>query len=84
MNADTKFVGVKEFRQNMAELAKVARQKNQKIVVMNRNQPLFEVMPYAPGNDLSTLVADIATARRDVAEGRVYTHEQIKAELFGE
>lgn len=79
--ANIKFIGIKEFRQHMAEFAKAARDKKQRIIVMNRNQPLFEVKPFMADNNLSSLVADIAAARADVAAGRVYSQEEIMAEL---
>ena len=43
----TKFVGVKELRQNMAKLTDEARAKNLKLVVMKHNKPIFELNPIA-------------------------------------
>lgn len=78
---EIKFIGVKEFRQHMAEYAKKARSSNGRFVVMSRNKPLFEVRPFAEDEHLDDLVAKIARARRDVAEGRTYTQEEILQEL---
>lgn len=82
-NMNTKFIGIKEFRQHMADFAKAAREKKQRIIVMNRNTPLFELTPFTEDSDLSSLVADIAAARADVVAGRTYSQEDIVAELIG-
>jgi len=81
MNTKTKFIGIKEFRQHMAEYAKTAREQKQHIIVMSHNRPLFAVTPLVEDNDLSSLVADIVTARADVLAGRTYTQEAMLAEL---
>lgn len=82
MRSQTKFIGIKEFRQNLSEIARSARSSGQQIVVMNRNRPLFAVTPFAEDAELSSLIADITEAQEDVAAGRVYTHAQVKAELL--
>ena len=41
----TKFIGIKEFRQNISKLAKRSIKNNQRLVVLNRNTPIFEVNP---------------------------------------
>ena len=41
----TKFIGVKEFRQNIAKIAKNSKKNNQRIVILNRNTPILEVRP---------------------------------------
>jgi prevent-host-death family protein len=81
MNTSTKFIGIKEFRQNIAKIVKTAQETKQRIVVMNRNKPLFEVTPYEEDVYLDSLVADIASAREDIAAGRVYTEEEILKEF---
>jgi PHD/YefM family antitoxin component YafN of YafNO toxin-antitoxin module len=77
----TKFVGIKEFRQNIAQLVKTAQSKKERIIVMNRNKPLFEIKPFAEDEYLDSLVADVAAAREDIAAGRVYTEEEILKEF---
>ena len=75
----TKFVGIKEFRQHIAEYAKTAREKKQRIVVMNRNKPLFEIKPFADDVYLDSFVASILEAEADLADGgRTFTHEAIQ------
>lgn len=83
MNTSTTFIGIKEFRQNIAKFAKTAREKKERIVVMSRNQPLFEVTPFSDDENLDSLVADIAAARADVAAGRTLTHEEMLAQFAG-
>ena len=73
----TKFIGVKEFRQNIASLAKTAKKKNQRLVIMNRSVPILDVRPVADNDfDLS-----IERGLADMKAGRVLTVEQVKKRL---
>jgi hypothetical protein len=38
-------IGVKDFRQNMAELSRKSQKKNWSFLVTRRNKPLWEVKP---------------------------------------
>ncbi len=60
----TQFIGVREFRQNMTQLYQKAQKKNLRYVVLNKNKPVFEVMPLrAKEASLEWLHARIARAR---------------------
>lgn len=47
LTMNTKFVGIKDFRQNISEYAKRAQKGDSRFVIMNRNKPLFEIKPFA-------------------------------------
>jgi hypothetical protein len=81
MNNSPQFVGIKEFRQNIAQFAKTAREKKQRIVVMNRNKPLFEIKPFAEDEYLDSFVQSVLEAERDIAAGNFYTSAEVKKEL---
>ena len=75
----TRFIGVKEFRQNMAKIAKQARKKNERLVILRKNEPIFELRPLSKKDaTLERLTRDIDEARADVKAGRVYTTEQVR------
>jgi antitoxin (DNA-binding transcriptional repressor) of toxin-antitoxin stability system len=78
---NTKFIGVKDFRQNMSDYAKRARKGDSRYIVMNRNKPLFEIKAFADDEYLDSFVADIARAEADVAAGRVISHEALVKKL---
>ena len=78
---NTTFVGVKEFRKNMAKYAVKARKAKGRFVVMNRNKPLFEIAPFPEDASLEKLFAEVLKAERDIASGRYRTHEQILRKL---
>lgn len=80
-NMTTKFIGIKDFRANISDYVKRARKANERFVVVNRNKPLFEVMPFAEDETLDTLFADIVKAERDIQAGRFYTQEEVLREL---
>lgn len=74
---NTKFVGMKEFRGNIAEYARKARVDKTRFIVVSHKKPLFEVTPFSEDTDLDSLYTSITQAKKDVAEGRVYSHAQM-------
>ena len=81
---NTKFVGIKEFRQNISGYAKQAQAGDSRFVIMNRNKPMFAVTPFTDQDNLSSLVADIAAARAEAAAGRTFSHAEMMAEFAPE
>lgn len=81
MTTKTKFIGIKEFRQNIAKLVKTAQETKQRIVVMNRNKPLFEVTPYEEDVYLDSFVQSVLEAERDIAAGNFHTSAEVKKKL---
>ena len=73
----TKLLGVKEFRQNIASYYKKSIKNNWQYVILNRNEPIFEVRPIKKDATLEKLHADIAKAREDYKAGRVYSLEEV-------
>jgi hypothetical protein len=78
---NTKFIGVKDFRQNISDYAKRARNNNTRFIVMNRNKPLFEIKPFAEDEYLDSFVSSMIKAEADVAAGRVISHEALVKKL---
>jgi hypothetical protein len=78
----TKFIGTKELRQNMAKITKQAQKKNERIIVLRKNQPIFELRPLS-GKSFYTekFIKDIEEARTQVRKGEVYTQEEVLKEL---
>ena len=81
MHTTTKFIGIKEFRQNIAKFAKTARDKKERIVVMSRTKPLFEIKPFADDVFLDSFVESVLHAERDVAAGNVHSEADVMKEL---
>lgn len=78
----TKFIGVREFRQNISELYKEARKKNIKYIVLNKNKPVFEVRSISEKeSSLEQLLAITREARQDKKSGRIYSLESLEKEL---
>jgi PHD/YefM family antitoxin component YafN of YafNO toxin-antitoxin module len=74
---NTKFIGVKEFRQNMAQYAKQAQKKQVRYVVMNRNKPLFEISAFDEDENYDSMYEALMLAKADVAAGNFLTNEQV-------
>ncbi|HEX9503220.1 MAG TPA: hypothetical protein VF974_02760 [Patescibacteria group bacterium] len=78
----TKFIGVKEFRQNLAKIANNSRQNNQRLIILNRNVPIFEVRPLSHKDfTLESLALGIQQGLDDAKAGRVYSQAQIESML---
>jgi antitoxin (DNA-binding transcriptional repressor) of toxin-antitoxin stability system len=78
---NTKFIGVKDFRQNISDYAKRAQKGDARYIVMNRNKPLFEIKAFADDEYLDSFVADILKAEADMARGNVHTQGEVMKEL---
>lgn len=78
----TKFIGLKQFRQNLAECTKQVQLKKVRFIVLKKNTPAFEVNAVDEKKVFyEKLAADIEAAREDVRQGRVYSQEQIMKEF---
>jgi len=78
----TKMVGVKDFRQNIASYHKKAIKNGWNILVMNRNQAIFEIKPLNKKEAaLRKLAVEIAEAREQARAGKVFTMQEIKKAL---
>lgn len=78
----TQFLGLKEFRQNLSTYTKNAKIKNIRFIILKKNIPVLEVKPIDEKHfTLEKLAAEIAKARKQVKQGKVYTQEQIMKEF---
>ena len=75
----TKFIGIKEFRQDMAGIAALARKRNERLIILRKNKPVFELRPLDSDEALlESFGRTIGEARADAKAGRV--HSQTKVE----
>jgi hypothetical protein len=78
----TKFIGVKEFRQNIAKIAKSSKKNNERLVVLCHNIPIFEVLPLSSKNfTLENFALGIQQGLDDAKTGRVYSQAQVESML---
>ena len=78
----TKFIGVREFRQNITTFYKKAQKDNARYIVLNKNKPVFEVRPLSEKDFfLENLLITTKEARADAKAGRVHSLESIEKEL---
>ena len=78
----TKFIGMKDFRQNISGYTNEARIKNIRIIVMKKNVPVFEVNPidekeYA----YLKLSEELSESEGQIKTGKSYTQEEVMAEF---
>lgn len=78
----TKFVGLKDFRQNLSTYVKQVESGKLRLIVLNKNKPVLKVNPIELGEfTLENLYKETAEAREEVKRGEVYTLEEVRKEL---
>lgn len=78
----TRFIGVRELRQQLAKIGKRAQEKNERFIVLRKNQFLFEIRPLSQkAMTLEKLLSDIKEAKDDVKANRVYTTKEVQKML---
>ncbi len=78
----TKFVGLKEFRQNLASLTEEVSGGKVRLIVLKKNKPVLKIDPINLKEfTLEALKKDIAEAREQVKRGEVYTAEEVRRRL---
>ncbi|PIQ77671.1 hypothetical protein COV82_03255 [Candidatus Peregrinibacteria bacterium CG11_big_fil_rev_8_21_14_0_20_46_8] len=78
----TKFIGMKDFRQNMATYTKKAKQQNVRFIILKKNVPVLEIKAIDEKEiTLEKLAEDVAEARKQIKRGEVYTQAEVMKEL---
>ena len=78
----TKFIGIKEFRQNMTKLYKSGKKKNVRFIVMNHSEPFLKVELIDEDELIMKVFAkDIEEALAQVKRGEVHTPEEVRRHL---
>lgn len=67
----------------MARVSNEAIKKNQRLVILRKNVPLFELRPLSKKDrTIDSLLLAVEEARADVRAGRVYTQKEVE-QMFG-
>ena len=74
----TRFIGLKEFRQNMAKFSAEAYKKNQRLVILRKNYPVFEIRPLSAKQAFTDdLMIRLGQADDDFKTGRTFSQNEI-------
>lgn len=78
----TKFIGLKELRQNMAAVSAMAAKKKQRVIVLKKNVPVFELRPLSQDDvALWTFEHEILEARQAARKQKSHTTNEVRAML---
>lgn len=78
----TKFVGMKDFRQNMSQYTKQANSKKIKFIVLKKNIPVLEITPIDEKEYVYTkLSKELDESEKQIKEGKFYTQEEVMKEF---
>lgn len=77
-----KLVGMKEFRQNMAKYAREVKKVDTRLIVLRKNEPIFEIRPVDKKEiALEKLEIELTEAEEQIKRGEVVSHEEIMKEF---
>ncbi|MEK7655758.1 MAG: hypothetical protein AAB386_03720 [Patescibacteria group bacterium] len=78
----TKFIGLKELRQNMAGITREATKKRHRVIVLKKNSPLFELRPLSGADTiLWTFQRELEEARESARKGDTYSTKEVRKML---
>lgn len=78
----TKFVGMKDFRQNLSQYMTAANKENVKFIILKKNVPVLEVSPIDEKQYAYTkLRADLDEAEQQIREGKFHSQEEVMKEF---
>lgn len=82
INMTTRFVGLKEFRQNIAKFSAEAYKKTQRLVILRKNQPIFEIRPLTAKQAFTDdLMIRLERAEEEFKNGKTYSQNEIEKSL---
>ena len=78
----TKFVGMRDFRQNMSKYTKQANNKQIRYIVLKKNVPVLEINPIDEKEFAYVrLSREIEASEKQIKEGKFYTQEEVMKEF---
>jgi PHD/YefM family antitoxin component YafN of YafNO toxin-antitoxin module len=79
---NTKLIGLKEFRLNLAKYTKQVESGKVRLIVLKKNKPVLEINPIITKEyTLENLQKEINEAQEQYKNGEVYTAEEVEKEL---
>ncbi|HBP00022.1 MAG: hypothetical protein UU48_C0013G0011 [Candidatus Uhrbacteria bacterium GW2011_GWF2_41_16] len=77
-----RFIGLKEFRQNMAKVSADAFKQGRRLIILRKNRPLFELRPFSEKEEVfEKLLLEIQEAKEDIKKKQVYSLKQVKKRI---
>ena len=77
-----KFIGMKDFRQNLAAYSTQAKTENTRYIILKKNVPVLEVSPIDEKKfALEKLGYELDKAEKDISAGKFYTQEEVMKEF---
>lgn len=82
INMKYKFIGMKEFRQNLATYTAQSKRENIKYIILKKNVPVLEVSPLDEKKfALEKLTTELDAAEKEIAHGKFYTQDEVMREF---
>jgi hypothetical protein len=78
----TKFIGMKEFRQNMSQYTIQANKEKIRFIVLRKNVPVLEITPIDEKEYVyKKLSKELEESEKQIKEGKSYTQEEVMSEF---
>ena len=78
----TKFIGMKDFRQNMSKYTKESNKYKIKFIVLKKNVPVLEINPIDEKEYTYIKISkELKESEKQIKEGKFYTQEEVMKEF---
>lgn len=78
----TKFIGVKDFRQNISAYTAQANRKKIRFIILKKNVPVLEVSPINEKEYAYVKFSkELDTSEKQIRDGKCYTQEEMMKEF---
>ena len=78
----TSFIGLKELRGRLTQVALRARKERRRYIVLRKNEPLFELRPISKKDaTLEQLQQALKKAEEDIRKGNLYSQKEVEKML---
>lgn len=74
----TAFIGMKEFRQNMAKISDEACKSMRRLIILKKDQPMFELRPLSKKEAFEE---DLVMRLERAKTGKTYTTAEVRKRL---
>jgi hypothetical protein len=78
----TRFIGIKEFRQTISQLAASSRRGKERFILMRNQEPIFEIRPLSKSDaTLEALSERLRASEKQIKAGGYLTQAQMEKKI---
>ncbi len=74
----TRSISVRNFRENLSKFLTESQEKGVHFVIMKHSVPVAHVTPACKSDSYEDLTKDIARARKEVKQGKIFSSDEVR------